>query len=912
MRRKIGYCLLTGSLILAGAALLGPTIVGLDTDLTYGSGRDLVFKISDADSTHNGVFTNDYVKEDDPDAVDLVGEEFENRLKTWGVEAEVVKEGYDTIRVKIRSPKDDETEYQYIENYLAFSGGSFTIGASIDDTEDYESIRSDKWTDPFKDQTARIEYISTQSGSVPAVVVPLYDSNEIRGEDGAFNSLVKYCNDNTKSEDESTGQKAQNCYFVLWANKQEGDSYNKADSSTDSYDANVAKRLIFAEPASEAWFQEKNEDDQYTEFQLIPSSAAITSEGYDSSKAGAAYKAAFYYMNLLNASSYKDLGVNGYDVTFAFSSVVSATAESLFNFGAWNVHPNFGATFIASMIAIAFSIVILVTLYRFGALAILSNVSVAIISSLLLFSYFGAQFGVGALIGLVLVALLTAFGGVYYFTKVKEQLYQGRSMRKSHEEAAKRAMWPTIDAGVIGIIIGLCIYGFIPSVVGKLGLILVLGSFFGTLSNLLLLRLEGYMLANDSDVSERFAATYNVDSKKVPNLAKEEKPTYFGAFAFKDFGKHSKLIGSIAGVLLLASVIGLSLFSALNGGNAYNFANSYDDTTISYFEYRATEGTTLLISDEADLEDKVLKNIYLVENGEEKPIAYNTVKLETGSIYETTEERTWNVSYYTIEWASHYNVEENYDFVLKFSGDETINDTLNNALNTAINKLVSYEYVFVETQNVVGQAGQPSLGSVWLGLGVGLAIATAYMMARYRLSRGLASGLLATSGAVMAMGFFSLTRIVATPLVSMAGIVGATIAFVSSLFILAKEKELVRDSREKDKDSLSFRTLCITTATSQAAEAMLGFSFLSLFSFLWFMGFMPKVWTMVFLGIMVALIIVAVLVLSLLAPSSILLARGFSRINISLKPKKKPTVVQNTGRRRGGEPEEAIFIGIND
>ena len=138
----------------------------------------------------------------------------------------------------------------------------------------------------------------------------------------------------------------------------------------------------------------------------------------------------------------------------------------------------------------------LVLFYGLGSLAIISNVALSILASLILFSYFNVQFGVGAIVGLVLVALEAAFGGSYYFSKIKEQLYLGRSLKKAHQEGVKRALWPTIDAGLIGIILGLCVYSFVPDVVGKVGLMLVFGSFFAAVFNLLLLRLEGWFLAN--------------------------------------------------------------------------------------------------------------------------------------------------------------------------------------------------------------------------------------------------------------------------------------------------------------------------------------------------------------------------------------------------------------------------------
>lgn len=129
---------------------------------------------------------------------------------------------------------------------------------------------------------------------------------------------------------------------------------------------------------------------------------------------------------------------------------------------------------------------------------------------------------------------------------------------------------------------------------------------------------------------------------------------------------------------------------------------------------------------------------------------------------------------------------------------------------------------------------------------------------------------------------------------------------------MAKEKELAKDSREKDKDSLAFRTLCISSATSQGAESYLAFAFTLAPSFLFYLGFMPSNWTMVYLGIIIGVIVVSILLLTLLAPSSIALARAFSRINVSIKPKKKEAVASNAPKRRSAEPEEAIFIGIND
>jgi ABC-type iron transport system FetAB permease component len=76
--------------------------------------------------------------------------------------------------------------------------------------------------------------------------------------------------------------------------------------------------------------------------------------------------------------------------------------------------------------------------------------------------YFSTQFGIGALMGLSLVASRRASAGSITSRKIKEELYAGRMPKKAHQEAIKKALWPTIDSGIVSIVIGLCVYGLFP------------------------------------------------------------------------------------------------------------------------------------------------------------------------------------------------------------------------------------------------------------------------------------------------------------------------------------------------------------------------------------------------------------------------------------------------------------------
>jgi preprotein translocase subunit SecF len=917
MRRKIGYILLAGALLLGAACTIGPTIVGLDTDVSLSTGRDLVFKISEYGTTQKGV-TGKYIDNDGYAAVNAVANEFESRLSGWGTSGVVTKEGYDTVRVSLRAQQNDSTEYSYLEKYLPFSGGDLAVDASITTGgKNYSHLPG--WDNLFDGQTARIEYITTSTGKLPVVVIPVNPSSSAYGDDGDFAKLLTYCKDNSTEADDSKSTQASYCLVTFWANKQSGDKYETAEASAaEGGDANVASRLFFAERQDYAWYDADTTTttDDHKEVQLIPSSAAIQTGTYDSNKAGSAAKAAKLYMSMLNASSYKNIG-SGYDVTFAFESAVAATAETLVTYTAWGLTPYWGATLISSLIAFAIGALMLVLFYGLGSLAIISNVAFAIMGTLLFFVYFHAQFGIGAIVGIVLVALEAAFGGSYYFSKVKEQLYLGRSVKKAHQEASKKAMWPTIDGGLLGIVLGLCVYSLVPDVVGKVGLALVFGSFFSVFANLLLLRLEGWLLSNDSDVDGEVGKVYNVDPSKIPNALKDEKPSYFGPFAEKNFQKPSKWLSIAMGALALASIVGLGVFSATS--TTYNTAASSSDTTVMYVEYRmpsnVSDPSVNKLTSVDDLETNVLYKIsykgtaFVASDFLDITMNAETIDAKTGyTIYLTDEEKTYNVAYFTVKFASHFDEGGTYDFA--FGGVSYTSLFGDDGVMAKAVSAYAGDYAATSVKNVAGAPGTPSMASLWLGLGVGLLADLVYMVIRYRPSRGLSAGALSFGSALIVCGFYTLTRLPVTPIVSAAAIAAGFLTLLYSIYILGKERETYKDSRERDKDNLAFRSACLASANKQGAGDLVVMLLLTAFVSVFYYGFAPAAWSNIFLGLLVGLVVIGIFLLTLLTPASLLLAKLFSRFHIDFHFKKKEPLEGQ--RKKSAEPEEAVFIGIND
>ena len=80
-----------------------------------------------------------------------------------------------------------------------------------------------------------------------------------------------------------------------------------------------------------------------------------------------------------------------------------------------------------------------------------------------------------------------------------------------------------------------------------------------------------------------------------------------------------------------------------------------------------------------------------------------------------------------------------------------------------------------------------------------------------------------------------------------------------------------------------------------------------------FFGFGPATMSPLFAGTTVGLGVALILILSLLSPISLWFAKIFAKWNLESKmPKRKPRRRKGVSEPRSAEPQEAIFIGIND
>ncbi len=960
MRRYISYLLLCGATLIGVGASTVPTILSMDADTAYEPGKTLYFRAAEWDEDSlNGNYTNadgEFVHNIDgvsKQPVEYIADTMRSRLDAYGLSGyKVETQGEDTLAVTVRAPKDSALIYSYLENYLAFSGGDYELDASNTKNDGY--AYNEAWSDIIDGQTATIVDMEQGTYNVPTVVIPLKREDKYKT---AFDELVKYCTDNTTEANEESGTEASSCNIVVWSNRLESDTYELSTSNN-----NIRSKIVSeVAPSMGVYYESSDEDKERPFLRLIPSSGATSGETYDPTHTQEAYDAARTLMLTINAGSFvydelktaSEANAPKYAVTYIYSENAPATVENLISLGDNYATVAMSATFISIAVCALFLVVLLAVFERIMAVLHVATLAISTFSSFAVFSAFGAAFNIAALIGLAATSLLTLFGSLYYSAKLKEELYKGRTLKKAHAEAVKKVLLPTLDMSVIAILIGVCLYALAGDVASKAGVMLVLGGFFSFFANLIYTRLGGWLLCNDSTMASNFGKQLGVRTERIPDLAKEEKPTYFGPYAGRDFSKGKKvsLIATCAFVLAgIGASIGWGIASSGNSffnSSAYQVAapvlridvrsndaniisnaglssiDALNDATYSegtpndVFHYYKVEGKFLsdYVSDltlstsrstyvgEADTGVTYYWFYFEAELGKNSDTLRKALATDDGAI----SVEKWGGTVFAPSSSITTFAELSEDIISEFGGAGVVDNTAYGSRS---------EGVYVSFSAVTPADLTPYLWQVTLGLGVGLASVLVYLCLRYRPSRGIVAGLSVSFAAFIATSFFILTRIATSPVVSLGSIPVAVLGFGLALFILGAEKEIFRESKEKEKNTAEFRLACLNEATSRQAGNVLLYALLTFYVAVVFIAFGPRLYANAYIGMVLGIAFSLALALTAMAYCSGLLGKQFAKIRFVRKPSSKKKKAKQGGqlmrKRNSAEPEESIFIGIND
>lgn len=880
MRRLWAYIIIAFTALVCMGTTFTNIFIQTDSNIEYQDGREIVFRISDKENNDDPL----------PDtAVEEIADVMEDRLNNSGISRyEIQTAGNDTVKVIFS--EQDTSQYQNIIYYLSFNG-EFAISTSTDVVALGDEFLTDSKA-----------YLDTIN-SYPCVVIPVDTSNE------ELNAVIEEANklkDDGEGETstDSEGNETTTTYIYLWCDYEEGDTYSKTQESSDDYDAKVAEKIIMKFNVTDGiWFPDDEENKLGSAINVDTNGDGVASV----KEVETAYATARYYINLLNSEALD------YDITYMYDQTVSAWTENLINYGtkatlAWS------NTLLATVVSIIVLCLVLIVFYRLGAVSTLVMTLASVFGGIGFLVLFGVQFNLATIIGLSAVALASIVSSIIYFTKLKEEAYRGRSLKKANTEASKKSLLPIVDANVILIVIGAFAYLLGGTLMSGFAAVTVLGGLISLILNTVGLNIMMWLATNTTALTGKYAV-FGIDPKLVPDLTKEEKQTYYGPYQDKNLTKKNKPVGIVASILFVASLAGMITFGVLNNGNIYNAPSSVANSQI-FFETTtdnsalnetyinnllehvclAPETTSTIDDDLATEQYDAISNFVVSIDDYERTDTENGVEV--------------NYYYYIVTLDSSFPTSTTNAFYSENGTDSDVmlvNDALEYALNeSAIDTKASVSMKDVTIVNIAQPAWEPIVLSTF----VGTAVLCLYFMLRYRLSRGLSSIIIATLVGGISLGFFSLTRLVTSTYVTIAlpFIIIATLLF--SILFMNRERELVVEDRKND-NSIEAREQIMVKATSLAFGPIIAVLCVSLLMALCFFGFGPLVTSYTYLMILVGLLVGALLVTVLYGPLSQLFYRWFSHVHINIKPKKERKKKKQV-KAKSAEPEEAIFIGIND
>ena len=896
MRRLWSHIILAATSLLMVGATFATVVTNIDSNIEFTSGRELVFRVAEKGEDGNPDETVEFA---DDKAVKEIAEIMEDRLQTADISRyQVETQGNDTIKVSF--VQETDTQYEIIKNYL-----SFNATLAISNSKGTYALATEFLNSKKK------AYMETTDG-YPAIIIPIDKENELFQ---AVYTEAKEMSDNNEGEvevednDEEEGEEHEHqhkAYLYLWYNYVEDYySYDKINqNNTDTYDPTIANKVLMTFDASNPFL----DDDQDALRAYVNPSTSGETVTADSLKT--AYENARYYVNLLNAGEMK------YHVSFLFSEIADTWVEDLVSLGS-HISIAWSRTFIATLCAVAVVSLLLIYFYRLGALSVATSSIVSTFFGIFFIVLFGAEFNIAGIVGLISLALTSIISGIIYLNKLKDECYRGRSLKKANSEAAKKALLPTVDVHVVLVAIGVASYLLGGVIMKGFALATILGGLVSLFVNLAGLRGLLWLATNEQAIANRYDL-FDVSKEQVPNALEEEKQTYFGANADKDFTKAKKPVTIISLVLLVASVAGLVTFGIMKNGAVYGTTNPVNNSQI-YVEYRSdTADNTALSTETKERLNTMLNHAYL--DGSKLADITEFDSYDYVAQYKTTKSGVDTVyyAYYRISFAKALTGEE----VISYHDDsdtELFNapadtfftiDTLNSTSGANLN----FDHnVNVSLKNSIRvNADQPKFTSLILATTVGAAIAAAYLLLRYRLSRGLANLIIAVITVGISAGIFALLFFLpVTSYVSVALPFIALFTLDIAILFMNKEREMVLEDRSKDssieaRESLMKKAIGISSTPITIAFIM------ALYLGVNFFGFMFTSVSWVFLLMILGVCIATALVLVMLGPCAHMFYKMFSRVHIA-KPKKAAKKKARPVRvKKSAEPEEAIFIGIND
>lgn len=931
MKRLIGYISLCISILLAVFAITVPALSKVNGTGEYESQRQYVYKISEktTDLSNYGQTTNEVGlnNDDKQDILDEVVDEFKTRLDNADItDYSLETSGFDIIKVTF---KVDNNLYDDVASYLNFSWSFMAsdyfnksgVGQSASELD-----TNSGQANFIETGSARIEY----RDNYPYVVVKLSDPEE-------FKTLVTTAKNYTSTGESNTESSSEDFGASLLDDddtetETSVNNYNKVyilnnwltglnietllGNGSEFLNKSETKNFILfdysaGDPANIYWDYDSTlsstdqENEVYEEIYFGNYNTSSAEKYYDTTESDRvlAYKKANIWMQKFNSTTYDYkitlINVNG-------DNNYTDTVSPLIGFLVYMKEINWSnGLFIASIIGtIVIGLFLVLNHGLNGVTSFVLTLSMFVVS-IGLFNLFGSEFNIGAILGLLSLILISIFTSTVYFKKIKNEIYVGKNIKKAYQDGGKKAFYIQLDITIITLILGITAYLIHNSILISFGSLLIVGSVLNLVLNIAIIRPLSWLLYNSSVVSKKLKLL-GIEEKQIPDLSKDEKPTYFDKFKKETSKKSIKTVGIASAILLLASVIGMTTFGIIRDGNIYNTSTNATGTevVIRIDKNNAESDDTITIENYLDDFNEIFST-RLYKNS--KTLLTTDPEIKSFN-YEYKINNVTNKEYYFIfDLNGVYDEEDN--IFIKNNDNEIVEVNIVEGLSVIIENNINVEKISLNQVYSVNNDSNNLYSLIFVSIGIG--IISIYMLLRFNLSRMLSSILLIGGSLTITVGIFSLLN---GPFVSSItlGVLFLTLfGYILLDLYYTKEKEL-KNEKIYDLSNLDMRREVFEHSANEMWSYILNTSLITSFtviSLFFASGIDRYLLILILLGMVILLVAIKFL--------SIELELSFNKMFISLQNKIKNRPKSDNKKNKkvkqdNDGPEEAIFIGIND
>jgi len=305
--------------------------------------------------------------------------------------------------------------------------------------------------------------------------------------------------------------------------------------------------------------------------------------------------------------------INSGSLPTTLTEISSKTVDASFGTDSLN------KTFIAGIIGVALIVLIMIVLYHFAGL--ITSISI-ILYTFLVFALFWLVGGVLTLPGIAALVIgigMAVDANVITYSRIKDELYNGRTLQNAFVEGNKRSLTTILDANLTTFLVAIVLFVFGESSIKGFATMFMITIIVTIFVMFFVTRIILRKFVDSHYFDNKVNLFINAKKKLIPNIEKNEKKIY-DPFRTLDFVGKRKLFFAISIIIIAGGLIATAVFG-LNLGIDYKGGSSITIQTDEAISNTALNNDLKSLSLEAT-------NIEKLSNGYEIKISDELTKTE--------------------------------------------------------------------------------------------------------------------------------------------------------------------------------------------------------------------------------------------------------------------------------------------